>query len=147
LICSDFNNGSDSVTFNLDVNVIYSDAGTVISSNSRTIALPDSIPPGESYTFSSASLSSTGTSVAGVSFQINTFCPSSDSIHVDSDNFMSYYSYVGCDQFFTPDQVDAVALDYAQEPMKPIILLLQILLLPIRLLLTILPMVQWHLTQ
>ncbi len=113
LVSVDWDNNADSITYTLDLNVLHTAAGTVTSSDSRTINLPDSIPPGESYTFSAAALSNSSTTIAGVSFEINTFSPSNDTIHVNSDNFMSYYSYVGCTQFFTPDQVDAIAIDYA----------------------------------
>jgi hypothetical protein len=78
--------------------------------------LPDSLAPGESHTFSAVDLlaNSTGlATIAGVSFNVNTYAPKKDTTLTASSNYMSYYSYIGCVQSFTAGQLDAITLDYA----------------------------------
>ncbi|MCH2021650.1 MAG: zinc-dependent metalloprotease [Saprospiraceae bacterium] len=86
---------------------------TIQSSSVRSLALADTLFPGESHTFLAADLINSGSTIAGVSFEINTYAPKKDTTLTASNNYMSYYSYIGCIQSFSADQLNAIKLDYA----------------------------------
>jgi hypothetical protein len=111
------NNTSSTATVasntNVIINDIFTDGTTQISSDNRSFSLPVALAPGESYTFSAADLqaNSTGlTSIAGVTFNTNTFVPLRDTTGTTSENVMSYYSDA-CATLFSPQQGDAIKLD------------------------------------
>ena len=104
---------SSGTLINLEELLIDTAAGSTITSNSRSISLPSAIAPGAAYTFQAADLIHTATAIAGVNFEAKTYAPSSDTVHIDSDNYMSYFTYQGCIQDFTEDQKIAIQLDFA----------------------------------
>ena len=92
---------------------IFTDGSTQLSTADRTFQLPDSLAPGASHTFSASDLlvNSTGmSSIAGVSFNVNTYAPYRDTTGTTSENVMSYYSDA-CATLFSQDQGDAIKAD------------------------------------
>lgn len=87
--------------------------GALISSSDRTYSLPVDLLPNSSYTFNAVVLRDYQTQIAGVTFNINTYAPLRTTSGTSSDNYMSYYTYIGCVQSFSPEQKEAMKLDYA----------------------------------
>jgi hypothetical protein len=109
-------NTSATVTVAAGTDVIATDVfyngGTQISSGDRTYTLPNALAPGESYTFSSASLRIDAALLAGVAFTVNTYAPYKDTTGTTSENVMSYYDDA-CATQFSVEQGDAMKMDIA----------------------------------
>ena len=106
---------SITVAANTDIIVsdIFTDGTSQISTADRSFTLPVALAPGETHTFTASDLQagSTGlSSIAGVTFNVNTFAPLSDTTGTTSENVMSYYSDA-CATLFSPEQGDAIKLD------------------------------------
>lgn len=100
-------------TINIQEILTDTSTNTNVSTASRSIVTTVDIAPGESFTMQSADLSYTGADFAGLTFEVSSFSPKSDTIQIGSDNYMSYYSYIGCLQQFTAEQSEAIQLDFA----------------------------------
>jgi hypothetical protein len=90
---------------------IWTDGTTNISTNGRNYALPSNLAPGDSYTFGATDLYVDASQIAGVTFGANTYAPKIDTVLPPSENYMGYYLACGVD--FTPEQTEAMLLDYA----------------------------------
>ncbi|MDC0230562.1 zinc-dependent metalloprotease [Aureispira] len=92
---------------------VFTDGSTQISTADRTFQLPDSLAPGATHTFSAVDLLANSTSLpslAGVSFNVNTYAPYRDTTGTTSENVMSYYSDA-CATQFSQEQGDAIKAD------------------------------------
>lgn len=93
---------------------ILNNNGTQVSSDTRTISLPNALPAGDSYTFSAGDLAYTSTAgLAGVSISSQTYAPYRDTTGLTmADNVMSYYNDF-CATQFSLEQEEAIKLDIA----------------------------------
>ena len=92
---------------------IFSDSsGVQISSDNRTYTLPNSLAPGESYTFVASDLQFNGTEIAGVAFSMKTYAPYRSVTGTTSNNVMSYYGDI-CATDFSVEQSEAMKMDIA----------------------------------
>lgn len=107
----------------------FYDGATLISFNDRIYNLPSPLASGSSYTIDAVALRVDDTQIAGVTFNINTAAPQQTTSGTSSDNYMSYYTYIGCVQSFSTEQKEAMKLDYlsrgyatlfSPEPFTPI---------------------------
>ena len=97
----------------ITLNDILLNNGTQVSTDSRTLSLPNALAPNQSYTFSAAALThSSNTGIAGVTFNVNTFAPYQTVTGTTSDNVMSYYDDA-CATLFSTEQGDAMKMDIA----------------------------------
>lgn len=91
---------------------VFYNGGTQVSSGDRTYTLPNTLAPGESYTFSPVDLRVDASSLAGVTFGVSTYAPYRDTTGTTSENVMSYYTDA-CATEFSVEQGDAMKMDIA----------------------------------
>ncbi len=108
------NTGTLAIPMNTVVTVTdgFYNGATLVSSNDRTYNLPVALLAGESYTFAPIDLRVDATQIAGVTFSMKTTAPQQTTSGTSSDNYMSYYTYIGCVQSFSTEQKEAMKLDY-----------------------------------
>jgi len=116
-------NTSTTVTVPISTDIVVTDiffnGAAPISSAARVYPLPVALAPGESYTlkyaFPTAELRAGAenlTSVAGVSFTMDTYAPNQTASGTTSENVMSYYNDA-CATLFSVEQGDAMKADIA----------------------------------
>ncbi len=90
--------------------VFSNGSGVQISSDSRTVTLPNALAPGESYTFPAFDLRVDVSSIAGVQFGMKTYAPYRAITGTTSSNVMSYYGDL-CATDFSVEQSEAMKMD------------------------------------